>query len=57
MKISDCLLTLLYITNGIESYEINNYYKKLIQLGYVEIDKNSFKYILTDKGKAKFKNN
>ena len=48
-------MLLLHITNGIESYKINNYYGQLIKLGYVEIDKN-FKYKLTDKGKIKINN-
>lgn len=53
IKISDCLLLLLHISNGLESYEINNYYSKLIGLGYAEIE--GFKYILSDKGKEKMK--
>ena len=54
MKISDCLLLLLHISNGVEGYEINNYYSKLIGLGFVELK--GYKYILSDKGKAKMKN-
>lgn len=50
IKISDCLLLLLHITNGIESYKINYYYKELINLGYVEINDN-LEYVLTNKGK------
>lgn len=49
MKLSDCLLLLLNVTNGIEPYNIDYYFNKLIDLGYVDL--NEFKYVLTDKGK------
>jgi len=60
-SISDNLLTLLHITEGIGSDQINNYYSKLIKLGYVELEyiKNGkfhdIKYVLSDKGKEKIK--
>lgn len=49
MRLSDCLLLLLNITDGIEPYNINHYFNKLIELGYVDL--HEFKYVLTDKGK------
>lgn len=55
MKISDCLMILLHITGGIETYEISNYYGKLIKFGYVDVDFDTSKLILTDKGRAKIK--
>lgn len=51
MKISDCLLMLLYASEGIEQYNISMYLSKLIELGYVEIE--GLKYKLTDKGTLK----
>lgn len=56
--VSNNLLMLLHITNGIGSYEINSYYSKLIKLGYVELGysgKDDIKYVLSDKGKGKIK--
>lgn len=53
MRISDCLLILLYITEGIEQYKISMYLNELIKYGYVEVD--GFKYVLTKKGKSKIR--
>lgn len=55
MRISDCLLALLYTTGGIEQYKISMYLNELIKYGYVEV--NGFKYMLTNKGKDKFRRN
>lgn len=52
MKISDHLLILLHITNGIEPYKID-YYLEYVALDYDKYD--GIKYVLTDKGKDKMK--